>query len=91
MQKNVPDQWQGNQPQAVMVFALEADGTLTPLHTLHGNPVGKEGELCFLSSPHIFPGLGGSYGQGSGLKNYRTFLYYGDVPLGSANLALLTA
>lgn len=91
MQKNVLDQWQGNKARAVVVSALEAEGTPTPLNTLDGNPRGSEGELCFLSSPHIIPGLRGSYGQGSGLKNYRTFLYNGNVPLGSANSALLTA
>lgn len=73
MQENVSNQWQGNQPQAVMVSALEAEGTLTPLHTVDGNPAGREGELCFLSSPHIFPGLGGSYRQGSGLKIIEHF------------------
>lgn len=95
MQKNVPRQWQGNRSQAVVVSVGEAQGILTPFYTVDGNRSGRvgvvEGELCFPSLPHIFPGLVGSYGQGSGPKNYRTFLCNGNHPLGSANLVLLKA
>lgn len=49
-----------------------------------------EGALLSVLAPHL-PRTRGSYGQGSWFKNYKTSLYYGNVPLGSANSALLTS